>query len=63
MKKLLLILFIYSTAVAQESNLDWILSHMMKKSPESYKIFKLYNDLPQDLSQLVIRQRFNQVHR
>ena len=50
MKKLLLILFIYSTAVAQESNLDWILSHMMKKSPESYKIFKLYNDLPQELS-------------
>lgn len=50
MKKLLSILFIYSTAVAQESNLDWILSHMMNKSPESYKIFKLYNDLPQELS-------------
>ena len=50
MKKLLSILFIYSTAVGQESNLDWILSHMMNKSPESYKIFKLYNDLPQELS-------------
>ena len=49
-EKITLILFIFSTAVSQESNLDWILYHMMKKSPESYKIFKLYNDLPQELS-------------